>query len=205
VLAIALLGIALTGCGHTGKTVGSTVRGSASYANPRRAPATADGPNAASTQGYLKTDSDDDNDNPNPATAHYDADDNVVLYYGHAANAADTRAIASIIKSYYVAAAAGDGPRACLLIYSLLVETAAEDLSQTAREDETCAAAMSKFFKRDHSQFKADTAKIEVTVARVDGDSGLALVRLGARERRVLVHRDHGTWKVNTLLDIGVP
>jgi hypothetical protein len=205
VLAIALLGIALTGCGHTSRTAGSAVSGTASSANPHRTAATAGGPNTTPAEGRLKTDSDGDNDNPNPATVHYDADDTVVLRYGHAANASDTRAIASIVKRYYEAAAGGDGPKACLLIDSLLVETAVEDLSQTAREGETCAEALSRFFKQDQGRFRADTARIEVTVARVDGDSGLALVRLGASERRVLVHRDHGAWKVNTLLDIGVP
>lgn len=202
-LTVLVLGLALTGCGHTGKTESPSAHASATSVKPQSATATAGVPSTTSTEANLKIDSDEDNDNP--TSAHYDADDNVVLSYGQAASEADRRAIADVVRRYYMAAVAGDGAKGCSLVYSLLVETAPEDLSQTPREGETCSQAMSKFFKRDHTQFKADTTRIKLTRARVHGDSGLALVRLGTRERRVLVHREGGVWKVNTLLDMGVP
>jgi hypothetical protein len=183
---IVLLCLALSGCGHTGKAHGASATTS-----------------ATPSEGRLGLDADEDNDNP--TSAHYDGDDNVVLSYGHAASTTDMRAIDTVIKRYYTAAAAGDGRKGCSLLYSLLVETAPEDLSHTPREGETCVEAMSSFFKRDHSQLKADTVGVGVTRARVKGDSGVVLVRLGSRERRVLVRREGGMWKIDTLLDMGVP
>jgi hypothetical protein len=200
-LTVVLLSVALAGCGHAGRTEGPTARDSAEAQHATTATGAAG--RTSTTEADSKTDSDEDNDNP--TSSYYDSDDNVVLSYGHAANTTDMRAIATVIKRYYAAAAAGDGREGCSLLYSILIETAPEDLSQTPKEGETCLEAMSSFFKRDHRQFKADTVGIGVTRARVKGDSGLALVRLGSRERRVLVHRENGVWKLGTLLDIGVP
>jgi hypothetical protein len=108
-LAAILGGLLLTGCGHSGKSGGSSTRADApSTALPGR---------------------DADNDNDDPTGTHYDSDDNVVLYYGQPANQADKRAIAAAIRSYYLAAAAGAGKRACATLYSLTAETAAEDVS----------------------------------------------------------------------------
>jgi hypothetical protein len=198
-----LLSGALTGCGHAAVTESPRAHDSATSEKSSSRTATTGAPGTTSSKGKFKTDSDGDNDNP--TGSHYDTDDNFVLSYGHAASVTDMLTISRIVKRYYRAAAAGDGAKGCSLVYSVLAEAAPEDLSRSPRAGESCAEALSSFFKRNRRQFKADTVRIGVTRVRVEGSSGLVLVRLGIRERRVLVHREEGTWKVNTLLDEGVP
>lgn len=165
-------------------------------------PHTSTGTNAPVSQRNLPIDSDEDNDNP--TRSHYDSDDLVVLQAGHPAGAADSQAIAGVVKGYYSAAAAGKGAKACSLIYTPIAENAPETVGP-GRDRETCATAMTRFFKVNHRQFAADVVPFRVTVVRVDGEAGIVLARLGSRERRVLVHRDGRSWRVKTLMDMGVP
>jgi len=194
---IALLGLGVGACGDSGKGVGS-----ASESPSRAAAATVA---ATRVQPRLPTDSDEDNDNP--GGSRYDADDSPVLRFGHAANHAEGRAIASLIRRYYAAGAVGDGASACSLLYSLLAESVVEEYAQSpGLRGKTCAEVLSKLFKRRHRELTGDVAALEPTVVRVGGDHGLALVRFGAaRERRVLLRRERGAWKMDVLLDLGVP
>jgi hypothetical protein len=190
---IALLGLGLSACGNAGKRTGSASVSSSSAAATTPA------------QSHLPTDSDNDNDNP--GNSRYDSDDSPVLYFGHAASAMDGRAIAGLVKRYYAAGAAGDGATACSLIYSLLAESVAEEYAQSpALRGKTCVKVMSKLFKQRHRELAGDIAGLKLTRVRVGGDRGLALLRFGStRERRVLVRRERGAWKMDVLLDVGVP
>lgn len=196
---IALLGLGVGACGDAGKRTGS-VSGSSSSAG-----AAATTVATARAQPRLPTDSDEDNDNP--GGSRYDADDSPVLRFGHAASAAQERAIASLVKRYYAAGAAGDGASACSLLYPLLAESVVEEYAQSpGLRGKTCAEVLSKLFKRRHRELAGDVAALKPTVVRVSGDHGLALVRFGAtRERRLLLRRERGAWKMDVLLDVGVP
>jgi hypothetical protein len=195
---IALLGLGVGACGNTGRGTGSAP-GSSSNVATRTAVA------AKQTQSRLPTDSDNDNDNP--GKSRYDGDDGPVLHFGHAASAAEERAVAALVKRYYAAGAAGDGATACSLIDSLLAESVVEEYAQSpALRGKTCAEVLSKLFRRRHRELAGDIATLKPTVVRVSGDRGLALVRFGAtRERRLLLRRERGAWKMDVLLDVGVP
>jgi hypothetical protein len=65
---------------------------------------------------------------------------------------------------------------------------------------------MSKLFRQHRRELADKSATLEVTSVRVQGSHGVALLRFGTTtERRVLVQREGGTWKMGVLLDIGVP
>jgi hypothetical protein len=202
---IALLGLALGACGDAGKHVGSAPESSYSTRAAGGA-ATASASSPAPAGGYLRGDGDvDDADNR-------DEDDHGVRTYGHAASAPDERAIAALVKRYYAAGAAGDGARACALIYSGLADS--PSLGETAEtvyppapsvpplHGQSCARIMSLLFEEDHRRLAGDLATVVVTDMRVKGSKGLVL--LGFRttpERLIPVRRERGGWKVEALLD----
>jgi hypothetical protein len=187
---VALLGLGVGACGSARKETfskgASTVLGK------------------AATERII-TDSDDkDND------ANSD-DDIVVLNYGHAARAADERAITTLVNRYYAAAAADDGAKTCSMLYSILAEAVPEEYGQEpappALRGTTCAVVMSKLFRQRHRQFAAEAAALEVTSVRVKGTRGLAVLRFATtpEPRKISVRREHGVWKIKELLDSGMP
>lgn len=155
----------------------------------------------------LPRDSDEDKDSP--GGGRYDEDDNAVLNFGKAADTSQALAITRLVRRYYAAASASDGAEACALIYSPVAESAVEDYGaspdQTSPHAKSCETVVSGLFKR-HPELAAKARSIEVTYVRVEGDRGLAVLRFGRRTvRRVLVHHEHGAWKMGVLLDMGVP
>jgi hypothetical protein len=79
---------------------------------------------SSTTPSYAKVDADKDNDISAP---YDDTNNNSVLDFGHAADAADRRAVTTLLKQYYAAAAAGDGMAACSMIYATLAAAVPED------------------------------------------------------------------------------
>jgi hypothetical protein len=153
---------------------------------------------------------DRDNDSDNSSSSYYDSDDTSVRGFGHAANASDRRAITALIASYYAAAAAGDGAKACSLIYSTLAGTLPEDLAGAGpaylRGTKTCPRIMSKLFEQNHLQFAAYSTKLEVSGIRLK--SGRGLVVLGFKTlpgRQIEVGREHGVWKIFAVVDQELP
>jgi len=202
---LALLALALLSAGASACGGGSTSTRSASAASPTTnasggVPATA---SAATGQPRLKVDADNDNDNP--GRSHYDEDDNAIVYLGHAASAADRRAITALIKRYYQAAAASDGVTACALIYSLMAESVAEEYRPALRGG-SCGEVMSKLFARNHRLLAGEVATLRVTIARVKDKRGMAVLTFGKmREARMPLYREHGAWKIGALLDLRIP
>lgn len=183
-LAAALLGIGLVGCGGSGKAPGSTSRSSDARA-------------------------------PGHAESYRDFDDNPVLTYGRAADAADRRAVTALVKRYYAAGAAGDGASACALTSRAFAQTIPEDygqeLGQAAssgvlallRGARTCAAILSLLFEHYHDRLSAAVA---VTGVRVDGEYGYALVGSATMPASVVeVGREGGVWRIDELLGRAVP
>ncbi len=211
-LTVALLGMGATACGSADKgagaasqtTSGVSVNGetttpSAASATPSTSGATPSPPSTSQAGRYLKDTNDGDDD---PASN----DDNVVFDYGHAANAADERAITATLTGYYAAGAAADGAGACKLLYSLIAETIPEEFTSPDLRGPTCAAVMSKLFKQRRQQLLADNTALKVTRVRVEGSKGLALVNLGKLpEPHMLLHREGGAWRVESLTESGMP
>lgn len=198
-----MLCLSATACGGAGKGAGSSSQHFTTAAAAGGAATTTS--SGAAPEAHLPLDADNDNDNL--GKSHYDSDDGPVLYFGHAANAAEGRTITVLVKHYYAAAAANDGATACSLIYSIIAESVADEYGQSpALSGKTCAVVMSKLFKQRHRELATEAAGLEVTRMRVSGDRGLVLLRLGtALERRVPVRREHGAWRLAVLFDVGVP
>jgi hypothetical protein len=140
--------------------------------------------------------------------ASYDSDDNPILNYGHAAGAADARAITALVQRYYAAAAAQDGATACALTRTIVAETLPEDYGQPPgpvylQGASTCPALLSIVFKHFHAKL---TVPVEVTGVRVSGDRADALVDFKTLQAGVIkVRREHGAWKIDGLLAVALP
>jgi hypothetical protein len=228
-LAIALLGVSLGACGGSGKGAGSASQTSsktAATAAMGDAPAPGASTTPAAAAGSFMGDEDDDesasNQTPGDSSkdndadfdndtiknkGYYDGDDGAIRGFGHAAIAAERRAIAALVKRYYAAAAASDGAKACPLINSALEEAIPEDYGQPPgpayARGKTCAVVMSKLFEHAHSQL---AGAFEVTGVRVEGREARAL--LGSRAvpaSFVSVKRERGAWKIGALLGEPLP
>jgi hypothetical protein len=151
---------------------------------------------------------DGDKDAPSSAGDGFDGDDASVRDYGHAAGAADARAITALVTRYYAAAAAGDGASACALTYALVAESLPEEYGQPPgplylRGASTCKAVLTIVFEHFHAQLSEPVA---VTAVRVDGQRGEALLGFRALPAGVIeVRREHGAWKIDRLLALALP
>lgn len=159
-----------------------------------------------STSNKYDNDADFDNDTIKNKT-YNDIDDSPIADSGEPANAAQERAITALVNSYYAAAAAGDGAKACRLIYSTLEEAIPEDYGQPPgpaySRGKTCAVVMSKIFAHAHRQLAGGFA---VTRVRVDGKE--ARVLLGSKTLPasfILLRRERGAWKIYELLGQPMP
>lgn len=199
-LVIALLGV--SACGGADKGAGSAAKVSNAAATSGTS-ATTSTPatttfKATPAQHPHKNDRDGDSDNNNDDYA-----------YGHPASAADKRAVTALVKRYYTAAAAGNGARACSLIYSLFAEDIPEVYGEPpgppALRGSTCATVMSKLFRQNHHQLMVDLAELKVTDVRVKRRHALALLGFKTTPPRdIRVHRERGAWKIDEVLDSGV-
>ncbi|MGC2374847.1 MAG: hypothetical protein WA484_13320 [Solirubrobacteraceae bacterium] len=161
----------------------------------------------ASNPGSTVQDGDGDDDRPG---SKRDSDNDELLTFGSAAGAADRQAIASLVTRYYAAAAAGDGARACSMLYWLVAEAIVEEHSRgkgpASLRGNTCAQVASKVFKQRHSELAQDVRALEVTQLRLRAKRGWVRLRVGpTRELLVFVHRHNGVWQMNNLLDAGAP
>jgi hypothetical protein len=195
-LATILLGVSVLACGGASKYPNSPPHVSSNTASAS-APASV-ATNPPSIQSHARSDSDNDSDN-----------DNDDYRYGYAASAADKKAVTALVWRYYMAAEAGDGAKACTMIYSIFAEEIPEVHGEPpgppALRGSTCAAVMSKLFKQHHRQLMADLAKLQVTDVRIRAHH--ALVLLGFKTvppRTIRVHRERRVWKIDALLDDGV-
>jgi hypothetical protein len=143
-----------------------------------------------------KRDRDNDGDN-NDDDAH-------ILNYGHAPSAVERAELTSLVRSYYAAAAAENGAKACWMLYPLISETLAEDYGHSpALRGTTCAAVLAKLLKRRHQLLVAQSDTLKVYAVRVKGERALALLTFAvlAEMRQMLERRVGGTWKIAALSD----
>lgn len=186
-LTVAALGLGVAACG--GASTSATSRG------PTKA-ATGDASAAATSSPPTHNDRDNDGD-------HND-DDEGVLNYGHAADAADREASESLVRRYFAAAAAADGARACSLLAPFVAESVVEDEGRSpALRGGTCAAVMTKLFRHQRRLLAEKNATLRVIGVRVEGDKALAILEFPAipEVRQLVERRVGGTWRVLDLLD----
>src|ERR1700722_2832489 len=134
---IALACLAITACGQSGGPKASAGVSSATATTVQSSSVTRgfkgdedddDTPNGSVATGKVDNDADQDNDSQAAQNKGYrDSDDASVLDLGQAADTADRDVVERLVKSYYAAAVAGDGKRACGLIYGPFTEAIPED------------------------------------------------------------------------------
>ncbi len=127
---------------------------------------------------------------------------------GHAASATDRSAIAALLERYYTAAAAGDGAKACSMLYITLAEAVPEDYGHGSAgpsylsRGTTCPAVMELLFKHYHSRLVADLPRLEVKRVVLIHHHGLAFLSFGRPpEHEIGVRRQARAWKITSLLD----
>ncbi len=134
-------------------------------------------------------------------------DDERVLNYGHRAGAGARRVIAALLARYYRLAQAGDGARACPLLYSLLAESLPEEDRSTVRGGPvTCASTLSALFARERARLTADARTLRIVDVRIGGARAYALLSFGlAPPAYTTLHRDAGPWRIDQVFDTGLP
>jgi|GEM_PF-1484252 len=209
------LGVTLCACGGAGTHSSPSAQVSSAAASDTTTGATS--PVSSSVHSatdndndsaFTKADNDNDNDSGAPGD---DKNNNSVLDAFHAASPADERTIASLIKRYYAVALAGQGAKACSMIYSTLAESVPEDYGLSPpgppyMRGTTCPAVLSLMFKHFHTELVAELPKLEVARVRLEGHRGLAVLRFGkAPQRQLQVAREGHVWKLASLLDSELP
>jgi hypothetical protein len=230
VVAIALVLCGTGGCGGTHSSVRAAAHG---HDGTIAAGAIVSGPSVVERAGpvpigdydgddyspgrYNEADNDDssapkdrDNDSDNKSGSYYDPDDNTIRHFGHAAGAADARAVTALVKSYFAVAASENGGAACSMIVPSLARSVPESVGQPPGpayyRGTTCAAVLSKVFKRNQSQLSAYSAQLAVTGVRVDRGSGVAVLGFKTLPGRdIPVARVSGRWTIDALLDDELP
>jgi hypothetical protein len=212
-LVAALLGVYATACGGASKREGSAsdVASKATAAHGAGTTPTgaflndgdnddvgdADGDNNADTDNDVQLDY-----KPNENGNYHDADDKGFFTYGHAASAAQERAVAAVVERYFAAAATSNGTRACAQLTRRLAKAIPIDYGQRGpsylRPGKTCAAVIALLFENSHTQLAAPPA---VTSVRVEGNLALALVGSRAMPAGyMIVQREGGAWKIAQVL-----
>jgi hypothetical protein len=208
-----LLGTGLTACGSTASNSSTSAPRATSVSsateNAFRAPTAAE---------YSVADRDKDNDSApipgkdNDNAAEDDKNNNDILNFGHAANASDTKAITTLVKRYYTAAAREDGADACSMIYVTLAESLPEDYGAGSsgppylKAGTTCAGVMGLLFKHYHDQLTAELPLLKVAHVRLVQRHGLAILHFGTMpERQLFVRQELGTWKLGAITDSALP
>lgn len=156
-----------------------------------------------------KADADKDNDIGAP---YDDKNNDRALNFGHEAHEPEKRIIAALVKNYYAIALAGNGAKACSMIYSPLAESAAEDYGSSKppgppyMKGTTCTAVLDGLFRHFHAQLTAEVPLLKVTRVRLIEHHGTAILSFGTMpEREILVIREGHVWRMDALLDRELP
>lgn len=148
------------------------------------------------SQGHHRKDLDNDEDNND--------DDRQLFAFGHMAGPEDGRAIYSLIARYYAAAAHEDGRTACRMLAPFVAESVVEDYGYTKDlHGSTCAAVMSRLFRREHLLLARKDATLRVLRIGVEGDRSLVALDFASihEARQMSARRVGGRWTILRLLD----
>jgi hypothetical protein len=94
------------------------------------------------------------------------------------------------------------------MLYPLIAQTVVEahlpGKGSPALRGSTCAQVVAKVFAQRHRELVADAATLRVGWIQRQARQAVTLVHFGpTRELIVRVHRAHGGWQMNNLLDSG--
>ncbi len=198
-LVLGLLAYGLCACGSSGEQTASSARASSDASIPA---------SPAETAKLLRVDADQDNDYE---AGYDDTNNDSSLNFGHPANAADQRTIASLVERYYRVALAENGAKACSMIYSTLAEATPEDYGSFAgpayMRGNTCPVILTKLFVHFHAALAAELPKLTVLHVRLEEHHGKVILGFGKLpEREIAVMREGPRqWKIATLLDSELP
>jgi hypothetical protein len=184
---LVLAGLIVVGCGGAGNASSASGQQSSGTHPPAR---------------------DGDNDVDSLGQGRYDTDNDANPTFGPAASASERQVIVALIKRYYAAAVAGEGARACSMLYPLIAETVVEahhpGKGTPALRGSTCAQVAAKVFAQRHRELVADAATLRVGWIQRQARQAVTLVHFGpTRELIVRVHQAPGGWQMNNLLDSG--
>lgn len=205
-LASASLLLATSGCGSGSKDTAPTPRAAAKVA-PSTAPTTSS--SRILSGHYFENDRDPDADDTIRDGERGPADNGDLLRsYPGTVTQSESRVIATTIRHYYAAAAAGNGTEACSLLSTNLSMSLAEgqggSIHDTAKR---CGAAVRPLFMQQHGLLVADdAATMIVTGVHVKGSFGLAFLGFQQMpEGEILIEREGAAWKVDALFDSLLP
>jgi hypothetical protein len=189
-------------------SLGASACGGSSSSPKASSPASASDPTSTSesetTAGYTKVDADKDNDGGGPIDEKSNSRD---MNFGHAASVSDKRKVTALVKRYYAIALAGDGAKACSMLYSTLAEAVPEDYGEFSgpsymRGSKTCEEGMTLLFAHFHALLALEVPKLAVTRVRLIEHHGFALLSFGSLpERQIVIDREGHTWKIDGLTD----
>lgn len=197
---LALVAIALLGLSACGGSSGNNPQ-SSSHASTSKPSSTSQ---SETTTDYAKVDADKDNDGGGPIDEKNNTRD---THFGRAASVSDKRKVTALVKRYYATALAGDGAKACSMLYSTLAEAVPEDYGEFSgpsymRGSKSCEEGMTLLFAHFHGQLAAEVPKLVVTHVRLIEHHGFALLSFGSLpEREIVIDREGHTWKVDGLID----
>ena len=145
-------------------------------------------------------DSDGDDDRPG---SREDPDSDEVLTFGHAASATRAAGMVAFVKSYYRAAAHGDGAAACAMLDPIAVEAMVERgrRSGVAGPGDTCARLLAPLFARRHRTLVGDLARFHLVEARIREGRGLLWLVLDGREVLLQLRPRGGSWWMEAPLE----
>ncbi len=214
-LSLLMAAVAISACGHQRTHIAAHVSnptqtkgGAATTASSRRFHGDEDdddrrGESAATAE--IDSDSDFDNDAADSASkGYFDKDDTRLRNIGHVATFTDRRAIVTLVKNYYAAAASDNGAVACSLTYPVRAESLPEDYGPTYSPGATtCAQVLTAVFKRLHAQA---ASLAEVTDVRIEGRQATVLLRSTSIPASMTQARRRGsTWMLDHVLATPLP
>jgi hypothetical protein len=176
-----LLGVGALGCGASATQNASSAQGIATVQRQ--------------SQQYRPTkDGDGDYDNG--------TDD---LGFGYPATPQDVRDATALIRRYYAAAAADDGAMACSLTNRAVVKEIAQPEVRIkggrTMPRLSCAEALARNFRPIVKELVYKRDALAVVRVRVLDNTGLAILHFGATIRDITLYREHGRWKIQSMLD----
>jgi hypothetical protein len=135
-----------------------------------------------------------------------DPDDDARLNFGHAASARETRKFMALVRRYFTAAAAGDGAKACSMLYFVVIRTTVVDEDGHMlglRRGTTCAVVMSKLLKLQHRQVLSYLESLKAVRIRTDGIDTYIIRRVPAFPTAHVfsLRHDGRVWKIGQPLD----
>jgi len=138
-----------------------------------------------------------------PELGPIDEDDSAILNFGHAVSPRVESELIALTKRYYALALAGNGAKACSMLYSATATEVVVEQDDWGVSGKTCPVVMSKIFQQRHQQIAAELRSFNVVRVRSDGLSGYLVVRtpISPVAREFSARRVGRAWKVGQPLD----